>query len=306
MSDQVTGFIFENNIAHGAFVELSGGVKEMLGHRHYGDDVRRLIGEAMAAMPLLATHQTFEGRINLQFQGDGGKGLRSARRGDQVTPPHMSLLVAQIDDQLRVRGMAKAPPELKGDFKTLLFGGILALMLEPSAESQRLPSQALVMIEGERLSEALEGYFNQSEQLPTLIRLVSRGDRLAGFLLQRLPLEHTQATQDDWEHLETLAATLTEDELLSTEPATMLRRLFGEAPIRLFEPRPVTVACRCSPASIEAMLVSLGVDEVQTIVAEQGQVEITCEFCGRQHRYAPADVQRLFAAAGAKPTETRH
>lgn len=306
MSNRVTGFIFENHLAHGAFVEISSGVGEMLEHRHYGPDVRRLIGEAIAAMPLLATHLKFEGRINLQFQGDGGKGLRSARRGDVPVPPHMSLLVAQVDDRLKVRAMAKAPSDLSGSFKDLLFGGLLALMLEPDPDSPRPPTQALVMIEGERLSDALEGYFNQSEQLPTLIRLVARGDRLAGFMLQRLPLEHTQASQDDWERLQMLAATLAEDELLDTEPATILRRLFGEEPVRLFEPRPVSVACRCSPASIENMLLSLGVDEVQTIVAEQGKVEITCEFCGRQYLFQPADVQALFSAAGARPTQTRH
>jgi molecular chaperone Hsp33 len=268
--------------------------------------VRRLISEAVAAMPLLATHLKFEGRINLQFQGDGGKGLRSARRGNVEIPPHMSLLVAQIDDNLKVRAMAKAPPDLSGGFKDLLYGGLLALMVEPDPDSSRQPTQALVMIEGERLSDALEGYFNQSEQLPTLIRLVADGDRVAGFILQRLPLEHTQATQEDWEHLHMLASTLSESELLNTEPTTILRRLFGEEPIRLFDARPVSVACRCSQASIENMLLSLGVDEVQTIVAEQGKVEITCEFCGRQYLFQPAAVQALFAAAGAEPTQTRH
>lgn len=306
MSNRVTGFIFENHLAHGAFVEISSGVAEMLEPRHYSPDVRRLISEAVAAMPLLATHLKFEGRINLQFQGDGGKGLRSARRGDQVIPPHMSLLVAQIDHTLKVRAMAKAPPDLAGGFRDLLFGGLLALMLEPDPDSPRQPSQALVMIEGERLSDALEGYFNQSEQLPTLIRLAADGDRVAGFMLQRLPLEDAQGSQEDWEHLQVLASTLDAGELLGTEPATILRRLFGEAPIRLFEPRPVSVACRCSQASIENMLLSLGVDEVQTIVAEQGKVEITCEFCGRQYLFQPADVQALFSAAGARPTQTRH
>ena len=306
MSNRVTGFIFENHLAHGAFVEISSGVGEMLEPRHYSPDVRRLLGEAIAAMPLLATHQRFEGRINLQFQGDGGKGLRSARRGDIEAPPHMSLLVAQIDHQLKIRAMAKAPTDLSGSFKDLLFGGLLALMLEPDPDSSRQPTQALVMIEGERLSDALEGYFNQSEQLPTLIRLVAEGDQLAGFILQRLPLEHTQATQEDWEHLQMLASTLAEGELLGTEPATILRRLFGEEPIRLFDPRPVHVACRCNQASIESMLLSLGVDEVQTIVAEQGKVEITCEFCGRQYLFQPTEVQALFTAAGARPTQTRH
>ena len=68
--NRLTGFLFENKVAHGAFVEISEGVVEMLGHRAYSADVRELIGQAMAAMPLLATHLGFEGRINLQFQGE--------------------------------------------------------------------------------------------------------------------------------------------------------------------------------------------------------------------------------------------
>jgi molecular chaperone Hsp33 len=308
MSNTLTGFVFENHIAHGAFVELSTGVGEMLSHRDYGADVRALIGEAMAAMPLLATHLRFEGRINLQFQGDGGRVGRAARP-DAIVRPHMQLLVAQIDHHLNVRGMAKAPPGLSGNFTELLYGGVLALMLEPNnapGREQRPASQAIVLIQGARLSDALEGYFAQSEQLPTLIRLAARDDRLCGFMLQRLPLEHTQATQEDWEHLATLAGTLGDEELLNADASTLIRRLFANETVRVFEPRPVTVTCRCNRGGISTMLMSLGRDEVDSIVAEQGKVEVTCEFCGRQYQFSPGDIGALFAAAGAQPRETRH
>ena len=307
MADSLTGFLFENHVAHGAFVELSAGVGEMLGHRDYGADVRRLIGEAMAAMPLLATHLRFDGRINLQFQGDGGRcGRRRLDDGSEAADrPHMSLLVAQIDQHLHLRGMAKASPGLAGSFQELLYGGLLALLLEPNG-SERPASQALVLIEGQRLSDALESYFAQSEQLPTLIRLAADGDRLRGFMLQRLPQEHTRATDEDWERLRMLASTLDERELLGANATTLLRRLFADEELRLFAPRPVTVACRCSRSGISTMLLSLGVDEVQSIVAEQGEVEVTCEFCGRAYTFTPAEVSGLFAAAAAQPQETRH
>jgi molecular chaperone Hsp33 len=308
MSDTLTGFVFENSIAHGAFVELSTGVGEMLSHRDYSPGVRALIGEAMAAMPLLATHLRFEGRINLQFQGDGGRVGRAAR-ADTNLRPHMQLLVAQIDHHLQVRGMAKAPPALSGGFTDLLYGGVLALMLEPNRVpgcEPRAASQAIVLIQGQRLSDALEGYFAQSEQLPTLIRLAARGDRLCGFLLQRLPLEHARATQDDWQHLAALAATLGDDELLNADATSLLRRLFADETVRVFEPRPVTVACRCHRGGISTMLLSLGRDEVDAIVAEQGRVEVTCEFCGRQYSFSRGDIGALFAAADAPPKEIRH
>jgi molecular chaperone Hsp33 len=289
MSNRLTGFQFANNVAHGAFVELSEGVAEMLGPRAYGADVRALLGQAMAAMPLLATHLSFEGRINLQFQGEGG----------------LKLLVAQVDHHLSVRAMAKAPAELSGGFAELLQGGVLALMLEPRGPKAQ-PSQALVPIEGDSLAQALESYFTQSEQLPTLIRLAAEGERLGGFMLQRLPLRDARGTEQDWEHLAILAATLTPQELLQVDAPTLLRRLFHEEDVRLFEPRPISVACRCSRAGISRLLLSLGKVEADTILAEQGRITVTCEFCGREYAFSKSEAAELFAAAGSVPSNTKH
>ena len=287
--NRLTGFVFENKVAHGAFVELSEGVGEMLGRRAYSGDVRNLLGEAMAAMPLLATHLGFEGRINLQFQGDDA----------------VKMLVAQVDHHLEVRAMAKAAEDLQGGFTGLLQGGVLALMLEPNAE-HRESTQASVPIEGTSLAQALEAYFTQSEQLPTLIRLAADGDRLRGFLLQRMPLEDAKGGEEDWEHVSILAATLKPEEMLQADPATLLGRLFAEEEVRVFEPRPVTVACRCSRAGISRLLLSLGREECDSILAEQGRIAVTCEFCGKEYAFTQLETAELFAAAGAVPSTTRH
>lgn len=287
--NRLTGFVFENKVAHGAFVELSEGVGEMLGRRAYSGDVRNLLGEAMAAMPLLATHLGYEGRINLQFQGEDA----------------VKMLVAQVDHHLEVRAMAKASEDLQGGFTDLLRGGVLALMLEPNAE-HRESTQASVPIEGTSLAQALEAYFTQSEQLPTLIRLAADGDRLRGFLLQRMPLEDAKGGEEDWEHVSILAATLKPEEMLQADPATLLGRLFAEEEVRVFEPRPVTVACRCSRAGISRLLLSLGREECDSILAEQGRIAVTCEFCGKEYAFTQLETAELFAAAGAVPSTTRH
>jgi len=287
--NQLTGFKFENNVAHGAVVELSAGVDEMLGQRDYAPQVRALISEAMAAMPLLATHLRFEGRINLQFQGEGA----------------LKMLVAQVDHHLEVRAMAKVSGEPEAGFAGLLHGGVLALMLEPNGE-QRAASQATVPIEGRSLAESLEGYFSQSEQLPTLIRLAADGRRLRGFMLQRLPLEDASGSEEDWERLAILAATLGREELLQVDAPTVLRRLFAEEELRLFEPRPVRVSCRCSRAGISRLLLSLGREECDSILAEQGRIAVTCEFCGKEYAFSKAEAAELFAAAGSIPSNTRH
>ncbi|MBL6750900.1 MAG: Hsp33 family molecular chaperone HslO [Nevskia sp.] len=291
--NRLTGFMFENHVAHGALVELTAGVDEMIGQRDYGGDVRRLLGEAMAAMPLLATHLRFEGRINLQFQSSGP----------------LKLLVAQIDHHLSLRAMAKAPAALAGGFAELLAGGVLALMLEPNnvpGGPQRQATQALVPIQGDSLAQALEAYFEQSEQLPTVIRIGTGAGRLCGFILQRLPLQHAQASQEDWHRLQALAGTLHGAELLREPAQVLLARVFGGEALRVFEPREVAVSCRCSRAGISRLLLALGREEVDSILAEQGRVEVTCEFCGRRYEYRGAEATELFAAAGSTPPQTRH
>ncbi|MGQ0697214.1 MAG: Hsp33 family molecular chaperone HslO [Panacagrimonas sp.] len=294
----LTPFAFDNHIAHGALVRLHVGVRELLDHRAYSPAIRELLGETMAAMPLLATHLTIEGRINLQFQG-----LPATRT---IAAAKTQLLVAQIDHQLRVRAMAKAPADLEGSFRELLEGGVLALMVEP-ADSKRAATQAVVLIEGERLHHALEAYFARSEQLPTLIRLAVRGDELAGFMLQRMPVESAQASEDDWQHLRLLAQTLTSDELLDTEPDRLLMNLFADAPpLRRFKPREVHVACNCDRAGISRLLIALGREEVDAIVAEQTKVSITCEFCGREYSFTPQEAAELFVSADSQPAGTRH
>lgn len=295
-------FVFDNHVAHGVVVRVDRGVSELLDQRDYPADVRSLLCEAMAAIPLLSTHLKFEGRINLQFQA------QPATR--TIAAPPIDLLVVQIDHRLQMRAMAKFQPDASGGFRKLLEGGLLALLLEPE-RSQVPASQALVLIEGERLQHALEGYFAQSEQLPTLIRIAVQGDTLSAFMLQRLPIESAGGSEEDWEHLRILADTITEAELLEadSEPKVdrLLMRLFADAPpLHRFESRAIDVACNCSRAGISRMLTSLGPDEVKDMIAEQGQISVTCEFCGQEHVFNPSQAAQLFLSAGNQSSDTRH
>lgn len=295
-------FAFENHVAHGAFVRVSLGVSELLEHRDYPSDVRRLLCEAMAAMPLLTTHLKFQGRINLQFQA------QPATRS--IAASQVELLVAQIDHRMRLRAMAKSKDTAAGNFRELLEGGLLALLLEPE-DSKTPASQALVLIQGQRLQNALEGYFLQSEQLPTLIRLAVQDDVLTAFMLQRLPIESAKGSESDWEHLRILASTLTDQEMLDAEDETevegLLSRLFADAPpIRRFDTRPIEIACNCTRSGISRMLMSLGQDEVNSIIAEQEQVSVTCEFCGQDYVFSASQAAELFLSAGNAGSQTRH
>lgn len=282
MSDAVTPFMFEHRNVRGAWVEIESGVAEMLGHHPYSDDVRRLVGESCAAVSLLAAQTTFDHRLSLQYQD--GKGA-------------VKLLVAQADPQLQVRGMAKANAGATGPLTELLHGGLLGLLIEGGKGDNY---QALVEVKGPTLASALEGYFLQSEQLPTRVVLAGSADRLRGVLIQRLPARQTEDDDAHWQHLEALFGTLSPQELADTHVPDLLLKVFAAEPIRVFGEKPVQLACRCSHASISQMLVSLGRKDMEELLAERGVVEVTCEFCGKAYRYSPADMHELFAAVEAR------
>ncbi len=287
MADTLIDFLFPAYGVRGSVVEITTGISDMLDLRPYAADVRKIVGQAIAAMPLLAAHSKFEGRINLQFQGKGP----------------IKLLVAQIDRHLVVRGMAKAADDVHGNFRELLSGGTLAMMLDPDVGTQDY--QAVVPIEGEKLADALEGYFAQSEQLPTMLRLGMSEGRLAGILLQRLPEE--VADEQGWEHLQVLLNTLEEKELTSIDSHTLMHRLFHAEDLRMFEARTVKLSCRCDRGSIATMLLGLGKEELAPVLQDRGKVDVTCEFCGREYIFTPHDVNDLFSAAIGEPeTPTRH
>lgn len=288
MADHLIPFLIENRGVRGFAVEIESGIPGMLGWRHYSPDVERLLGEALVATPLLAADLRDEGRFNIQFKGHGA----------------LSMLVTQIDEQLKLRGMAKSTSDAKGDFHSLMHGGVLACLLEPRAGAEQY--RAIVEIKGHSLAEALEGYFERSAQLPTRIRLASGAKKFSGLLIQRKP-EGIGLEGDNWDHVQALFDTLGSEELLATDAITLLNRLFPEEQVRVFAERPVHLACRCDHAGISAMLLALGEDELRSIVEEQGHVEVTCEFCGRRYRFEPAEVNSLFAAAKAQPgDQTRH
>jgi len=281
--DSVTPFLFERRNVRGAWVEIETGVADMLGHRNYSPDVRRLVGESCIAITLLAAQTAFKGRLSLQFQH--GKGP-------------LKLLVAQSDSSLNIRGMAKADAGAAGDLDRLMNGGVLGLVVEAGRGGHNY--QALVEAKGETLAMALERYFTQSEQLATRLCFAGDADRLRGVLIQRLPARDHDDDDGHWQHLRTLFATLSPAELAGTPAADLMLKVFPGEDIRVFRPKPVALVCRCSHASISTMLVSLGRKELEGLVHERGEVEVTCEFCGKSYRYSVVEMQKLFEATEAK------
>jgi molecular chaperone Hsp33 len=216
------------------------------------------------------------------------------------------LLVVQCDSERRLRGLARWHGEVAGlGFGALLgdaaSGGKMVITVE-QAGGERY--QGIVELAGGSLAAALEDYFARSEQLPTRLWLAADGAAAAGFLLQVMPTR--EPDPDAWQHATVLADTLTPAELLGLEPRHLLHRLYHEDDVRLLESQPVAFRCSCSRERIVEMLRSLGEGETMSIVAEHGQVEVACEFCGRSYRFDPVDAKALFAPAAVTAPRAKH
>jgi molecular chaperone Hsp33 len=289
--DLLHRFLFERLPVRGHLVRLDSSWRAAIEHHAYPEAVTAALGEAMAASALMAGALKFEGRLSLQFEGPGP----------------VRLVLAQCTHRHAIRGVARheaLPPE--GAPADGLFGeGQLAVTIEQSEGGERY--QGVVPLVTARLADCLEQYFERSEQLPSRLVLAATPDRAAGLLLQRVAMDDAAAVSgraeadDAWQRLGLLAATVTPRELFDLPCRELLRRLFPEDDIRLFEGAPVFFQCTCSRERVAGILQALGGDEVQSLLAERGEVEVRCEFCNRAWRFDAVDVAGLFSTGAPQP-----
>lgn len=294
-------FVIDSCDARGHLVQLDETWVDATARTEYPAPIKQILGEAFVAATLLSSTIKFDGKMTFQVRGDG--------------PIH--LLVVQITNEGKVRGLARWNTVPDNDDLQHAFGEDARLIITIEANRQAEPYQGIVPLEGSTLSSALQAYFKTSEQLPTQLHLAVGDNSAAGMLIQKLPVEErTYHDADGWQRAKVLCDTLTEDELCTEKAETLLYRIFHEERVRLFDPNPVAFHCSCSRERTDGMLLGLGREEVDSIVEEQGVVEITCEFCDAPYNYDAVDVAALFRAGmsaettddnnGVSPPDTLH
>ncbi|AQZ94643.1 Hsp33 family molecular chaperone HslO [Halopseudomonas phragmitis] len=279
--DTTQRFLFEHADVRGEMTALDQSYREILAKHDYPEPVRALLGEMLAAAVLLSTTIKFDGLLVLQARSNGP----------------LSTLMVECSSSQQVRGIARYADDLEGDcLAELMPDGVLAITIDPE-QGQRY--QGIVSLEGGSLAEALNSYFENSEQLPTRFRLLADGRLARGFLLQALPADRQKDPEQralTWEHLNVLADTLTPEELLALDNAVLLHRLFHEEDLRLFDTRPVSFHCSCSSERSGQALVSLGRHDAFQLLEEQGgSVEVDCQFCNNRYRFGSAELEALFS-----------
>jgi molecular chaperone Hsp33 len=276
-TDYVQRFLFEDLDIRGRLVCLTGAWQCMLDGRDYPDAIASLLGHTTALNVLLGANQKGAGRVTLQVQGSGP----------------VRLLVADCTPELRIRGMATFEKELMeiSTERALLGDGRLSVTLE-DLKSGRF-YQSLVPLEGETLEQIFEHYLAQSEQLPAFLRLYADRGALCGLLLEKLPGADTR-DPDGWNRVTHLAATLRLDETRDAQPYDLLTRLFPEELMRVFRLYPVEYHCPYDEDKVKDMLRSLGREEVESILAERGEVVIRNEMCNHEYRFDASAIAELF------------
>lgn len=292
LPDTLQRFMFENAPIRGEVVHLEGAWRSVLQRHDYPDALRSLMGELCAAAVLLAATLKLKGSLVLQIQGRG--------------PVRLLVVECSAADGLQLRATAKWSGELQqGGVSELIGDGLFVISLDPRDGGQVY--QGIVELQGDSVARMLENYMTRSEQLETRLWLAADGECAAGMLLQRLPDHPGQKEEDAWQHATVLADTLKPGELLNERALTLVRRLYHEDDMRLFDAQPVSFHCSCSRKSVGQMLKMLGSGEVRSILEEQGTVEVFCEFCNQRYEFDRVDAEMMFVeTAVAASSEARH
>jgi molecular chaperone Hsp33 len=282
-------FLLPTAGVRGVAVQLGACWQAIASRSHYPAPAAHLLGEACAAAALFTGHAKVDGRLSVQLRSSGPISTLFAE----------CTAAGTLRGIVRLREDAAAP---SADLRTLGDDAVLAMTIEnpPLGNAEPMRYQGLVALQSERLDQAFEDYFRQSEQLPTRLLLACDGQRAAGLLLQKLPGEGGSdvGDEDGFRRASALFDTLGREELLALPPADIIHRLFHEETPQLVGEKSLGFACSCSAERVEAMLVSLGRDEADAAVqAGDGHAAVVCEFCGQGYQFDAAHISRLFVLA---------
>ena len=317
-------FLFDGLPVRGMVVRLTDAWVEILARRAssttngaYPLPVQELLGEMTAAAVLMQSNIKFDGALVLQIFGDGP----------------VKVAVAEVQSDLSLRATATLEGEVAdvaslSQMVNLDNRGRCAITLEPRTKFPgQQPYQGVVPLHGdqneklEKLSTVLEHYMLQSEQLDTTLVLAANDKVAAGLLIQRMPRqgsgnlagegavparEDEIGVNEDYRRIAILASSLQREELLTLDVDTILRRLFWEEKLLRFTPHEGAeaphFACKCSRERVSKMIRGLGQEEAQEILQERnGDIEVGCEFCGKQYHFDAVDVVQIFAVPPGQP-----
>ena len=277
--DLLHRYLFNELDVRGELVQIKSAYNEMIADHNYPAPVKALLGELLVATCLLTATLKFEGEIAVQLQGDGP----------------VKYAVINGDDKQNMRGIARLQSEVTGTtVKELIGQGYMVITITPD-KGERY--QGIVPLEHDTLSECIESYFEQSEQLKTRLWFATDttegSAKACGLFLQVLPVDK-QKSIEDFAHLEALSNTIKSEELLHLDANTVLTRLYHEDNPRVFEPQAIKFKCGCSREKTITALVNIGQQDLLKDIDEKGAVNISCHYCLKEYVFNEQEIKAIF------------
>lgn len=277
-NDSLIRFLFEEHGVRGEWVHLSHSLQQAKQHQTLVNEaVDSQLGQALAAVALLSAIIKFNGSMIMQMQSAG----------------ELKALVAQCSHDRKIRGLVRSEAEVNATNLKDMLGSTGRLVLTIEQENAD-PYQGIVGIEADNLAGILTAYFQQSEQLNTRLWLFANQTDAVGLFIQELPsTDQEEKDKEDWQRLQILADTVTEEEMLTLDCHTLLHRLFNQEAVRIYPAESVEFQCGCGRKKIAGTLLALGESELRSILQERDAIEVDCQFCGESYLFDKVDVENL-------------
>ena len=280
-------YLFTDAHARGELVQLSSSFESIIKNHNYPAGVEKLLGELLSATCLLTATLKFEGDITVQLQGDGPIGYMSVNGNNNQ----------------QMRGIAKiadvAEASEANGLKALIGKGTMIITIRPNAGEAY---QGVVALDADDLAGCLAHYFDVSEQIRTKVWLFNdeNSKQVAGALVQLLPdgdgsADNKAKQESDFEHLCQLTNTIKSEEIFSLEAEALLYRLYHQEKVNIFEPQSVSYQCGCSADKCLAAISQIEPSEIKSILAEQGKISMTCDYCVTTYDFDELSLQSFIS-----------
>jgi molecular chaperone Hsp33 len=293
--DTRQAFIFQDANVRGELVKLSTSFQTIMTQHAYPLAIRKVLGEALVVACLLSGIIKSKGRLTVQFQGK----------------KPLKLLLAQCTHKSELRGLAQWDGDLsESDIVGALKKGSLGIIVNPDANTTSY--QGIVEWQGDSFAQSVEVYFRDSEQLATRLWLAVNETTAVGLLLQVMPEAENQkssspdAHKGEWERIVEASQNITAHELLSLDNLSLLKHLYPQNDINVFEPASIAFSCTCSVERSENAIRMLGKEEATQEVKEKKNLIVTCEFCNSQYMFDENDVANIFKNSGNSSPSLLH
>lgn len=275
-SSYLQKFIFDGLPIKGSMVVLEDAWQTIANQRLYPLGLSQLLGELLAANVLLTSNLKLNGKVICQIQDN----------------PHFNLVVSECSNELIVRATAKFAVEDQVilDYSNYLDSGHLVVSIDAKNDGNLY--QSIIAFNGNTISEILNNYMVQSEQLKSWLMVAYSEHKVVGFMLQQLP-DTQNSFSHEIERIFLLANTLTSSELINDNLELIIGKLFNEDNVVMFPEHQVRFACSCSRNRVSEILCNLGKAELESLIEEEGNIKVDCDYCNTEYRFTQAELKKF-------------